>query len=61
MAKKLPNIDLDACIGCSACVSACPTSVLDMDGDKVKVVKPEACTECGACVDACPVSCITLK
>jgi ferredoxin len=61
MAKKLPHIDVDACIGCGACVSACPVNVLDMDGDKAKVAKPDACTECGACVDACPVSCITLK
>lgn len=61
MPKKLPNIDVDACIGCSACVSACPTSVLDMEGEKAKVVKPDACTECGACVDACPVSCIAMK
>ena len=61
MPKKLPVIDADACIGCGACVSACPVNVLDMDGDKAKVAKPDACTECGACVDACPVSCIALK
>ena len=61
MPGKLPKIDTDSCIGCGACVGACPVNALDMDGDKAKVVKPDACTECGACVDACPVSCITLK
>jgi len=60
MPGKLPKIDTDACIGCGACVGACPVSALDMDGDKAKLVKPQACTSCGACVDACPVSCIVL-
>jgi electron transfer flavoprotein alpha subunit len=61
MPKKVyPKIDVDACIGCGACVSACPVSVLDMPSDKAVVVKAEACTECGACVDACPVSAIVL-
>jgi len=58
--KKLPQIDRDACIGCSACVSACPVSALDMDGDKAKLVKPVECTSCGACVDSCPVSAISM-
>lgn len=58
--KKLPQIDLDTCIGCSACVSACPVNALDMDGDKAKLVKPGDCTSCGACVDSCPVSAITM-
>jgi len=59
--KKLPKIDLDACIGCGACVSACPVNVLDMPSDKAKVAKPADCTSCAACVDACPVSAIVME
>jgi NAD-dependent dihydropyrimidine dehydrogenase PreA subunit len=59
--NKYPKIDLDACIGCGACVSACPLNVLDMPSDKAKVSKPGDCTACGACVDACPVSAIVLE
>lgn len=62
MAKKsLPKIDLDTCIGCSACVSACPASVLDMDGDKAKLKDAAGCTSCAACVDSCPVSAIAME
>jgi len=59
--KKLPKIDLDGCIGCSACISACPVSVLEMDGDKAKLVKPAECTSCAACVDSCPVTAIAME
>lgn len=58
--KKLPKIDLDACIGCGACVSACPVAVLDMPADKAVMVKPDACTSCAACVDSCPVTAIAM-
>ena len=27
------TIDRDTCIGCSACVGACPVSALSMDGE----------------------------
>ena len=47
----------DNCIGCSACVSACPFGAIMMqDGDKAYIT--EACTACGACLESCPVSTI---
>lgn len=61
MAKgKIPKIDADACIGCSACISACPANVLELVEGKAKVANPKACTSCGACVSACPVEAIKL-
>jgi electron transfer flavoprotein alpha subunit len=47
----------DQCIGCSACVSACPFGAIEMQDDN-KAFITEACTACGACVDTCPVKTI---
>lgn len=47
----------EQCIGCSACVSACPFGAIEMQED-TKAFITEACTACGACVDTCPVSTI---
>ncbi len=47
----------DQCIGCSACVSACPFGAIEMRDDS-KAFITEACTACGACVDTCPVKTI---
>ncbi|PKK86286.1 MAG: ferredoxin [Thermoplasmata archaeon HGW-Thermoplasmata-1] len=52
-------VDKDACVGCGACVDACPAGAISMDGDKAKV-DPDACVECGACVDACPAGAISM-
>jgi len=47
----------DQCIGCSACVSACPFGAIEMRDDS-KAFITEACTACGACIDTCPVKTI---
>lgn len=47
----------DQCIGCSACVSACPFGAIEMQDD-AKAFITDACTACGACVDTCPVKTI---
>ena len=40
----------DLCIGCAACVEACPNEAQTMDPEKIR---RELCTGCGACADAC--------
>lgn len=57
----VPKVNKDACVGCEACVGACPVEVFTMVGGKADPTNADACVECGACVDACPVSCITLE
>ena len=46
----------ESCVGCSACVSACPFGAIVMQEGKAFIT--EACTACGACIDTCPVSAI---
>lgn len=55
-----PNINKDKCIGCGACVKACPMNVLEVKEDhKAHVERPKDCVECRACEAACPVKAIT--
>lgn len=56
MAKAV--VDQEACIGCEACVSVCPTVAISMVDGKA-TVDADTCVECGACVSTCPVSAIS--
>jgi thioredoxin reductase (NADPH) len=59
-----PEIDPRICIGCGACVIACPEQdahpVLGLIKDKAKLIGPSNCIGHGACKTACPVGAITL-
>ena len=49
----------EECIGCTACLGACPFGAITMEDDKAVITN--GCTVCGACVDACPVGAITIE
>lgn len=56
-----PVIDESQCIGCGACVLACPENdVLGILNGKAELVGPSHCIGHGACAGACPVSAISL-
>lgn len=56
-----PLIDPLLCIGCGACVKACPEGdVLGLIRGKAELVAPTECIGHGACRAACPVGAITL-
>ena len=56
-----PDIDLSKCIGCGACVRACPEDgVLDLLHGQAVVVHGARCVGHGRCAEACPTSGIAL-
>ena len=48
--------DKQKCLGCGACLTACPQGVIVVDGalGAVGTVNRAACVYCGQCQDACP-------
>ena len=56
-----PQIQMDACIGCGACVAACPEGdVLALVGGKAAIVHGHKCIGHGLCAEQCPVGAITM-
>jgi len=59
-----PIIDPNKCLGCGACVAACPEQphhqVLGLIGGKAQLISPTDCIGHGACKIACPLDAITL-
>lgn len=56
-----PKIDQDACIGCGACVAACPEGdVLALIDGKATIVNGHKCIGHGLCAEECPVGAIAM-
>ncbi|HET6169371.1 MAG TPA: NAD(P)-binding domain-containing protein, partial [Terracidiphilus sp.] len=56
-----PRIHTDACIGCGACVTACPEGdVLALIDGKAAIVNAHKCIGHGLCAEECPVGAITM-
>jgi thioredoxin reductase (NADPH) len=56
-----PQIDAYTCIGCGACVAACPEGdVLGLVAGKATIINGLKCVGHGKCAEACPVEGITI-
>ncbi len=56
-----PVIDPALCLGCAACVKACPEkSILGIVDGKALLIEPSHCVGHGACATSCPTDAITL-
>ena len=54
------EIIIDKCVGCKACIKACPYEAISME-EKLAVIDYDKCTLCGACVDSCKFDAIILR
>jgi thioredoxin reductase len=52
--KRLPMIDPSTCLGCYACVDACPFDVLAIEKYVAVVVRPDECCGVLSCEQVCP-------
>lgn len=50
----LPTVNVNTCLGCYACVDACPYGVLEIERYVARVVRPEACCGLTLCEQRCP-------
>jgi thioredoxin reductase/NAD-dependent dihydropyrimidine dehydrogenase PreA subunit len=59
--KRLPTINTSTCIGCYACVDACPYDVLEVERYVAVVARPEACCGLVLCEQRCPNGSLTIS
>ena len=59
--KSIAFIDESQCIGCTACIRACPVDAILGSTKQMHTVIKAECTGCELCVPPCPVDCIIMQ
>lgn len=54
------KVNDDLCIGCTHCMSVCPTQAIRIIAGKARI-REERCVDCGLCYKSCPVSAIFVE
>ncbi len=54
------TVQNDLCIGCTHCMSVCPTQAIRVRNGKAIIIA-NRCVDCGECYKACPVSAINVE
>ncbi|MBF0188451.1 MAG: electron transport complex subunit RsxB [Magnetococcales bacterium] len=59
-APSVAYIDEEKCIGCTACIKACPVDAIIGANKQSHTVIIDECTDCDKCIEPCPTDCITM-